>query len=135
MDINASKKMKAETEIKKCYDMGKITKRQRDTMMKHMDHHTFAHIRKMLDRMRVKETLARVKTDVLRANRLSERALSSGSLPRVARAMAAIDGRLCSSHAPPRPPAWARRPAELGLVGMAAAVTVTVAYVALRRRG
>ena len=51
MDLNAIKKMKAETEIKKCYDMGKITNRQRDTMMKHMDHHTFAHIRKMLDLM------------------------------------------------------------------------------------
>ena len=31
--------------------MGEITKRQRDTMMKHMDHHTFAHIREMLDLM------------------------------------------------------------------------------------
>ena len=51
MDINAIKKMKAETEIKKCYDMGKITKRQHDLLMKHMEHHTFAHIRKMLDLM------------------------------------------------------------------------------------
>ena len=42
---------KAENEIKKCYDMGKITKRQRDTMVKHVHHHTFAHVRKMLDLM------------------------------------------------------------------------------------
>ena len=51
MDINANNKMKAETEIKTCYDLGLIPPRQRDTMMKHMDHHTFAHIRKMLDLM------------------------------------------------------------------------------------
>ena len=43
--------MKAETEIKKCYDLGKITKHQHDLLMKHMEHHTFAHIRKMLDLM------------------------------------------------------------------------------------
>ena len=43
--------MKAEREINKCYDMNKITKRQRDTMLKHMEHHSFGHIRKMLDLM------------------------------------------------------------------------------------
>ncbi len=42
---------KAESEIKKCYDMGKITKRQHALLMKHMEHHNFAHIRKMLDLM------------------------------------------------------------------------------------
>ena len=42
---------KAESEIKKCYDMSKITKRQHDTMMRHAQHHSFAHIRKMLDEM------------------------------------------------------------------------------------
>ena len=42
---------KAELEIKKCYDMGKITKRQHDTMMRHAEHHSFAHVRKMLDHM------------------------------------------------------------------------------------
>ena len=42
---------KAELEIKKCYDMRKITKRQHDTMMRHAAHHSFAHIRKMLNDM------------------------------------------------------------------------------------
>ena len=42
---------KAEMEIKKCYDMRKITKRQHDTMMRHAEHHSFAHVRKMLDDM------------------------------------------------------------------------------------
>ena len=42
---------KAETEIKKCYSMRKITKRQHDTMMRHAEHHSFAHVRKMLDHM------------------------------------------------------------------------------------
>ena len=42
---------KAELEIKKCYDMHKITKRQHDTMMRHAEHHSFAHVRKMLDHM------------------------------------------------------------------------------------
>ena len=41
----------AEIEIKKCDDMGRITKRQHDTLMRHAEHHTFAHIRKMLDQM------------------------------------------------------------------------------------
>ena len=31
--------------------MGKITKRQHDTMVRHAKHHSFAHIRKMLDDM------------------------------------------------------------------------------------
>ena len=42
---------KAELEIKKCYDMRKITKRQHDTMMRHAEHHSFTHVRKMLDHM------------------------------------------------------------------------------------
>ena len=43
--------MNKTNEIKKCYDMGKITKRQHDTMVRHAQHHSFAHIRKMLDDM------------------------------------------------------------------------------------
>ena len=43
--------MNKANEIKKCYDMGKITKRQHDTMVRHAQHHSFAHIRKMLDDM------------------------------------------------------------------------------------
>ena len=43
--------MTKEAEIKKCYSMRKITKRQHDTMMRHGAHHSFAHIRKMLDDM------------------------------------------------------------------------------------
>ena len=42
---------KAEAEIKKCYDMRKITKHQHDTMMRHAAHHSFAPVRKMLDHM------------------------------------------------------------------------------------
>ena len=42
---------KAELEIKKCYDMRKITKRQHDTMMRHAEHHSFTHVLKMLDHM------------------------------------------------------------------------------------
>ena len=41
----------AETEINKCYVMRKITKRQHDTMLHHAEHHSFAHVRKMLDHM------------------------------------------------------------------------------------
>ncbi len=40
-----------EREIKKCYDLGKITKHEHDLLMRHMEHHSFAHIRKMLDLM------------------------------------------------------------------------------------
>ena len=47
---------KAESEIKKCLVMRKITKRQHDSLMKHVQHHTFAHIRKMLDSMESGET-------------------------------------------------------------------------------
>ena len=43
--------MKKEAEIKKCCDMRKITKRQHDTMMRHAEHYSFAHVRKMLDDM------------------------------------------------------------------------------------
>ena len=43
--------MNKEAEIKKCYSMRKITKRQHDTMLRHAEHHSFAHIRKTLDEM------------------------------------------------------------------------------------
>ena len=43
--------MSKETEIKKCYSMRKITKRQYDNKMRHAEHHSFAHVRKMLDHM------------------------------------------------------------------------------------
>ena len=43
--------MKKANEIKKSYEMGKITKRQHDTMLRHAEHHSFAHIRKKLDDM------------------------------------------------------------------------------------
>ena len=44
--------MNKANEIKKCYDMGNITKRQHDTMVRHAKHHSFAHIQKMLDDMK-----------------------------------------------------------------------------------
>ena len=48
---------KAELEIKKCYDMRKITKRQHDAMLRHAEHHSFAHVRKMLDHMEKRHDL------------------------------------------------------------------------------
>ena len=61
--------MKAETEIKKCYDMGKITIRQRNTMMKHMKHHTFAHIRQMLDLMESGKTFTAAHKEAMKTGR------------------------------------------------------------------
>ena len=42
---------KAALEIKKCHDIRKFSKRQHDTMMRHAEHHSFTHVREMLDHM------------------------------------------------------------------------------------
>ena len=57
---------KAESEIKQFLVTRKITKRQHDSLMKHVQHHTFAHIRKMLDLMESGETFTASHKDAMK---------------------------------------------------------------------